>query len=115
SRRTAPVTFSTPGPISARRARCWATSRPSVSRTGFAAPSSSSVRSRSPIRVLRVIARLNMGGPALHVAYLSAGLRERGYETTLVAGSLARGEESMSFVADSLGVPIVTIEQLHRE
>jgi glycosyltransferase involved in cell wall biosynthesis len=68
-----------------------------------------------PIRVVRVIARLNMGGPALHVAYLSAGLRSRGYETTLVAGSLARGEESMSFVADSLGVPVVTIEQLHRE
>ena len=56
-----------------------------------------------------------MGGPALHVAYLSAGLKERGYETTLVAGSLARGEESMSFVAESLGVPVVTIEQLHRE
>src|SRR5438067_13564619 len=56
-----------------------------------------------------------MGGPALHVAYLSAGLKERGYETTLVAGSLARGEESMSFVADELGVPVVTIAQLHRE
>ena len=27
-----------------------------------------------PIRVLRAIARLNMGGPALHVSYLSAGL-----------------------------------------
>ena len=25
-----------------------------------------------------------MGGPALHVSYLSAGLRDRGYETTLV-------------------------------
>ena len=57
-----------------------------------------------PIRVLRVIARLNMGGPALHVAYLSAGLQERGYDTTLVAGALARGEGSMSFVADELGV-----------
>jgi glycosyltransferase involved in cell wall biosynthesis len=39
------------------------------------------------VRVVRVIARLNMGGPALHVAYLTAGLRERGYDTTLVAGS----------------------------
>ena len=74
-----------------------------------------SVRRSKPVRVVRVIARLNMGGPALHVAYLSAGLKDRGYDTTLVAGSLARGEESMSFVADSLGVPIVTIEQLHRE
>jgi glycosyltransferase involved in cell wall biosynthesis len=71
--------------------------------------------STEPIRVLRVIARLNMGGPALHVAYLSAGLAPRGYETTLVAGDLARGEESMSFVTDSLGVPVIPLQQLHRE
>jgi glycosyltransferase involved in cell wall biosynthesis len=69
----------------------------------------------APIRVLRVIARLNTGGPALHVAYLAAGLRPRGYETTLVAGSLARGESSMSFVAEEAGVPIVRLPQLHRD
>jgi glycosyltransferase involved in cell wall biosynthesis len=56
-----------------------------------------------------------MGGPALHVAYLSAGLRDRGYDTTLVAGSLALGEESMAGVAEGLGVPIVTVPDLHRE
>ncbi len=56
-----------------------------------------------------------MGGPALHVAYLSAGLRDRGYDTTLVAGSLALGEESMAGVAEGLGVPILTIPELHRE
>src|SRR5437016_5376913 len=70
---------------------------------------------REPVRVVRVIARLNMGGPALHVSYLTKGLQERGYETTLVAGSLTRGEESMSFVAEQLGVPVLTIAQLHRE
>jgi glycosyltransferase involved in cell wall biosynthesis len=68
-----------------------------------------------PIKVLRVIARLNMGGPALHVAYLTAGLTDRGYDTTLVAGSLARGEDSMAFVAESLGIDIVKISELHRE
>jgi glycosyltransferase involved in cell wall biosynthesis len=56
-----------------------------------------------------------MGGPALHVAYLTAGLRDRGYETTLVAGTLARGEDSMAFVAGGLGVQAVTIPQLGRE
>jgi glycosyltransferase involved in cell wall biosynthesis len=56
-----------------------------------------------------------MGGPALHVAYLTAGLAERGYDTTLVAGSLARGEDSMAFVADELGVEVVRIDELHRE
>ena len=56
-----------------------------------------------------------MGGPALHVAYLTAGLAKRGYETTLVAGSLAPGEDSMAFVADELGVDVVRIDELHRE
>jgi glycosyltransferase involved in cell wall biosynthesis len=67
------------------------------------------------IKVLRVIARLNVGGPALHVAYLTAGLRERGYDTTLVAGTLARGEDSMAFVASGLDVEVVTIPELGRE
>jgi glycosyltransferase involved in cell wall biosynthesis len=67
------------------------------------------------IRVLRAIARLNMGGPTLHVSYLSAGLRERGYETMLVAGTVGQGEQSMAYVADELGVPVVTIPHLHRE
>jgi len=67
------------------------------------------------IKILRVIARLNMGGPALHVAYLTAGLRKRGYDTTLVAGSLARGEDSMAFVADERDVEVVRIHELGRE
>jgi glycosyltransferase involved in cell wall biosynthesis len=67
------------------------------------------------IKILRVIARLNMGGPALHVAYLTAGLTKRGYDTTLVAGSLARGEDSMAFVAEDLGVQVVRIDELGRE
>jgi len=68
-----------------------------------------------PIRVLRVIARLNMGGPAIHVANLAAGLETRGYHTTLVAGSLARGEDSMAFLAERLGVAVVSVEELQRE
>jgi len=67
-----------------------------------------------PIKVLRVIARLNVGGPALHVAYLTAGLADRGYETTLVAGTVGRGEESMAFVADAKGVRVEVIDELHR-
>jgi glycosyltransferase involved in cell wall biosynthesis len=66
-------------------------------------------------RILRVIARLNMGGPALHVSYLTNGLAAHGYDTTLVAGRLARGEDSMSFVAEELGVDVVALSELHRE
>lgn len=68
-----------------------------------------------PIRVLRVIARLNVGGPALHVSYLARGLAGRGYETTLVAGDVGRGEESMAFVAEQAGVDVVRLPGLSRE
>ena len=68
-----------------------------------------------PIRVLRVIARLNVGGPALHVTYLARGLAERGYDTTLVAGDVGRGEASMAFVTDRAGVEIVRLRGLSRE
>jgi len=71
--------------------------------------------SEQRVKILRVIARLNMGGPALHVAYLTEGLTKRGYDTTLVSGSLARGEDSMAFVADAHGVEIVRIDELGRE
>jgi glycosyltransferase involved in cell wall biosynthesis len=62
-----------------------------------------------------VIARLNMGGPALHVSYLSAGLRDRGYETTLVAGNVSPGEQSMAYVAEEQDVPVLLMPHLHRE
>ena len=68
-----------------------------------------------PIRVLRVIARLNVGGPALHVTYLARGLAERGYETTLVAGDVGRGEASMAFVTERAGVDVVRLRGLTRE
>jgi glycosyltransferase involved in cell wall biosynthesis len=73
------------------------------------------VSTREEIRVLRVIARLNMGGPAIHVANLAAGLETRGYHTTLVAGSLAPGEDSMAFLAERLGVTVVSVPEIQRE
>jgi glycosyltransferase involved in cell wall biosynthesis len=70
---------------------------------------------REPIRVLRVIARLNVGGPALHVTQLAAQLDKRGYETTLVAGRVGAGEGSMEWVAEELGVRPVFVRALQRE
>ena len=73
------------------------------------------MRVDEPTRVLRIIARLNVGGPSLHVAYLSAGLAERGYETRLVAGRVSEGEGSMEYVARELGVRPVMMPQLQRD
>src|SRR6476469_1798548 len=68
-----------------------------------------------PIRVLRVIARLNVGGPALHVSYLSRELDRIGYETTLVAGRVGSSEGSMEYVAEQLGVQPLYVPELQRE
>ena len=70
---------------------------------------------REPIRVLRVIARLNVGGPALHVSHLTAQLDRRGYETTLVAGRVGEGEGSMEWVPRQLGIEPVYVPELQRE
>jgi glycosyltransferase involved in cell wall biosynthesis len=68
-----------------------------------------------PIPGRRVIARLNVGGPALHVSYLSQGLDRIGYETTLVAGRIGGSEGSMEYVAQELGVEPLYVPELQRE
>ncbi|MBI4349162.1 MAG: glycosyltransferase family 4 protein [Elusimicrobia bacterium] len=47
-------------------------------------------------RVLRIITRLNIGGPAIHVSLLSARLDPRRFQTLLVAGREGRDEGSMA-------------------
>jgi hypothetical protein len=47
------------------------------------------------IKILRVIARLNIGGPAIHVVLLSAGMDRVWFESLLVSGSENPGEGSM--------------------
>ena len=68
-----------------------------------------------PIRVLRVIARLNVGGPALHVSYLTSELDRIGYRTLLVAGRVSEGEGSMEYAARERGIEPVYVPSLQRE
>lgn len=56
------------------------------------------------IRILRVIGRLNIGGPAIHVVNLCAGLDAARYQQTLVAGTENAGEGSMLDYAASYHV-----------
>ena len=67
------------------------------------------------VKVMRVIARLNMGGPALHVSYLTKGLEPRGYETMLVVGSIGRDEASMEHLLAGTGIKPVVVGSLQRE
>src|SRR5688572_18214379 len=67
------------------------------------------------MKILRIIARLNVGGPARHVVWLTDGLRAKGYETVLVTGVVPPGEDDMSYFAQSAGVTPHVIPQMSRE
>ncbi|MDP2904828.1 MAG: glycosyltransferase [Candidatus Omnitrophota bacterium] len=67
------------------------------------------------VKIVRIIARLNVGGPAIHVAILSAGLDKSRFETVLACGSLGKGEADMSDYARSMGVAPYMIPELGRE
>ncbi len=69
---------------------------------------------RRPVKIVRIIARLNLGGPARHVVLLDRGLRDRGHETLLVHGSLDAGEGSFEPLAAELGVPTRKLPELGR-
>src|SRR3954470_2578755 len=63
-----------------------------------------STQGQQRIKVMRVIARLNMGGPAHHVGFLSGLLDPARYETVLFHGEVGAGEAALSSTADRFGV-----------
>jgi len=65
-------------------------------------------------KVVRVIARLNIGGPARHVVLVDRELSNRGYETLLVHGSVDSGEGSLEHLADTMRVRRLKIPELGR-
>lgn len=70
----------------------------------------------STLRVLRIIDRLNVGGPAKHVVWVTSKLdREGSIQTLLIAGRVADGEEDMAYFADAAGVRPLTIAEMSRE
>ncbi|HET6979233.1 MAG TPA: glycosyltransferase [Pyrinomonadaceae bacterium] len=67
------------------------------------------------MKVIRIIARLNVGGPAKHVVWLTSGLKDAGFDTLLVTGKVPEGEEDMSYFADELGVTPRYFSEMSRE
>lgn len=67
------------------------------------------------MKVVRLIARLNVGGPARHVAWLTSATQKAGIESLLVAGSVPPGEDDMTYFATEQGVTPIIIPELSRE
>jgi len=66
--------------------------------------------------VVRIIDRLNVGGPAIHAVLTTKGLDVRRFRTVLVTGSIEPDEGDMSYLLAQHGVDdVVSIPSLGRE
>jgi len=66
-------------------------------------------------KVVRIIARLNVGGPALHTILLTQGLDPAKFQSTLVTGIVSPGEGDMGPFAEEQGVRPIVIRELQRD
>jgi glycosyltransferase involved in cell wall biosynthesis len=66
------------------------------------------------LRVVRIIARLNVGGPARQVLLLDDRLRARGWDSLVAHGRVAIGESSFEEAARISGVRLHSIPELGR-
>lgn len=67
------------------------------------------------MKIVRIIARLNVGGPARHVVWLTKALNNQEFQTSLLTGSVPEGEEDMGYFAVENGVTPFFIEEMSRE
>ena len=73
-------------------------------------------RSDPRVTVVRIIDRLNVGGPAIHAVLTTKGLDPRRFRTVLVTGSIEPDEGDMSYLLSEHGVEsVVSIPSLGRE
>jgi glycosyltransferase involved in cell wall biosynthesis len=68
----------------------------------------------SKVKIIRIIARLNIGGPAIHTILLTAGLNNERFESMLVTGVEGEYEGNMFDLAAAKGVKPIIIPQLKR-
>jgi glycosyltransferase involved in cell wall biosynthesis len=67
------------------------------------------------MKILRMIARLNIGGPARHVVWLTKEFQDDEFQTTLVVGTVPEGEGDMGYFAAENNVEPVFIPEMSRE
>jgi len=68
------------------------------------------------MKIIEIIARMNIGGPALHLCQLMEGLRGRAnFDMTLIHGRVAEGEGSMMHEAEKRNLKSIYVPELSRE
>lgn len=71
-------------------------------------------KSAGKIKVLRIIARLNIGGPAIHTILLTEGLDKSRFDSLLVTGTAEESEGDMFYLANEKDVQPIIIPELSR-
>jgi glycosyltransferase involved in cell wall biosynthesis len=67
------------------------------------------------MKIVRIIARLNVGGPARHVVWLTKKLQGQEFQSVLLTGTVPEGEEDMNYFAAENGVSPIYIPEMSRE
>jgi glycosyltransferase involved in cell wall biosynthesis len=67
------------------------------------------------MKIVRIIARLNVGGPARHVVWLTKALQTQEFQSVLLTGTVPEGEEDMSYFAVENNVAPIYIPEMSRE
>ncbi len=68
-----------------------------------------------PRRIVRILARLNVGGPTRHVVWLTSALEGPEFQTTLITGVVSPGEDDMSEFAARHDVVPRIVREMSRE
>ncbi|MFA5148870.1 MAG: glycosyltransferase, partial [Candidatus Omnitrophota bacterium] len=66
------------------------------------------------IGIVRIIARLNVGGPAIHTILLTKELNDGRFRSVLVTGSVEGGDKEMDYLAEEKGVKPVVVPEMAR-
>lgn len=66
-------------------------------------------------KIVRVITRLNIGGPAIHAILLNSELNKAGYRDILVCGNVSQSEGDMGYLAREKKVEPVLIPEMGRD
>jgi glycosyltransferase involved in cell wall biosynthesis len=69
----------------------------------------------SKMKIIRIIARLNVGGPAKHVVWLTSALQGGDCESLLVAGTVPPGEDDMAYFAEAMAVKPFFVPEMSRQ
>ena len=70
---------------------------------------------QTPIKIINLLSRMNIGGPSVHAVLLTKYLNDNNFTSMLVSGSLSEGEGDMSYLIDQHQIKHRSIKTLQRE